>query len=145
MENLKICLVDDDHEDRELFKDAFDELVSGNELMTFDGGLELLDYLNRCGQIPDIVFLDLNMPVMSGFETLRRIRENDCWKSLSVAIYSTSSAETDIEKALIEGANIYIKKPSSFGCLKDVIGKVMKTNWQYHASELSHETFLLVV
>lgn len=145
MENLKICLVDDDWEDMELFKEAFDELGSGNELAIFDSGVELLDYLNRHGQAPDIVFLDLNMPVISGFDTLRRIRQNDCWKSISLAIYSTSSAETDIEKALIEGANIYIKKPSSFECLKVAIDKVIKTNWQYRASELSRDTFLLVV
>ncbi|MNX88688.1 Chemotaxis protein CheY [compost metagenome] len=83
------------------------------------------------------------MPIMGGLETLREIRKNQRYKSLSVAIYSTSSSEKDIEETLVSGANIYITKPSNFQCLKDAISKIMKM--QFHISELNRDTFVFVV
>lgn len=145
MKNLKICLVDDDNDDRETFRDAFNELHSDNELKTFNNGLEALDYLNATEDVPDILFLDLNMPIMGGLEMLEEIRKNGRYKHLSVAIYSTSSAESDIEQTLAAGANIYIIKPASFQTLVDTLKKVIKINWQYHASELSKDTFVFVI
>jgi len=143
MKNLKICLVDDDKDDREIFKDAFNELGTGDDLMTFNNGLEVLEYLEKIEHVPDIIFLDLNMPIMGGLETLQIIRKNYRYKSLSVAIYSTSSSEKDIEETLVAGANVYITKPSNFQCLKDAISKIMKM--QFHASELNRDTFVFVV
>ncbi|MCY1234714.1 Chemotaxis protein CheY [compost metagenome] len=145
MKNLKICLVDDDKDDREIFQDAFNELNSENDLMTFKNGLEVIDYLNVIEDVPDIIFLDLNMPIMGGLETLREIRKNERYKLLSVVIYSTSSSEKDIEETLVAGANIYITKPTNFRVLKDTLTKVMKMNWQYRASELDKNNFVLVI
>lgn len=145
MKNLKICLVDDDKDDRKIFQEAFDEINSGSDLQTFNNGLEAIDYLDSLEYVPDIIFLDLNMPIMGGIETLREIRKNDRYLLLSVAIYSTSSAEKDIEETLVAGANIYITKPRNFQTLKDTIAKVIRINWQFHASELNHDTFVLVI
>ncbi|MDT4805281.1 hypothetical protein D3C87_143070 [compost metagenome] len=145
MKNLKICLVDDDKDDRETFQDAFNELNSDSVLMTFKNGLEAIDYLNTIEDVPDIIFLDLNMPIMGGLETLREIRKNERYKLLSVVIYSTSSSEKDIEETLVAGANIYITKPTNFRVLKDTLTKVMKMNWQYRASELDKNNFVLVI
>lgn len=145
MKNLKICLVDDDKDDRETFQDAFNELNSDNVLMTFKNGLEAIDYLNAIEDVPDIIFLDLNMPIMGGLETLREIRKNERYKLLSVVIYSTSSSEKDIEETLVAGANVYITKPTNFRVLKDTLTKVMKMNWQYRASELDKNNFVLVI
>ncbi|RKS21747.1 response regulator receiver domain-containing protein [Flavobacterium endophyticum] len=145
MKNLRICLVDDDKDDRETFQDAFNELNSDNVLMTFKNGLEAIDYLNAIEDVPDIIFLDLNMPIMGGLETLREIRKNERYKLLSVVIYSTSSSEKDIEETLVAGANIYITKPTNYRVLKDMLTKVMKMNWQYHTSELDKDTFVFAI
>ena len=145
MKNLKICLVDDDKDDRETFQDAFNELNSDNVLMTFKNGLEAIDYLNAIEDIPDIIFLDLNMPIMGGLETLTEIRKNERYKLLSVVIYSTSSSEKDIEETLVAGANIYITKPTNFRVLKDTLTKVMKMNWQYPEFELDKNTFVFAI
>ncbi|MBA9074542.1 CheY-like chemotaxis protein [Flavobacterium gossypii] len=145
MKNLRICLVDDDKDDRETFQDAFNELNSNNVLMTFKNGLEAIDYLNAIEDVPDIIFLDLNMPIMGGLETLREIRKNERYKLLSVVIYSTSSSEKDIEETLVAGANIYITKPTNYRVLKDMLTKVMKMNWQYHTSELDKDTFVFAI
>ncbi|QRY55492.1 response regulator [Sphingobacterium siyangense] len=143
MKKLKICLVDDDREDREIFQEAFEELNSGSDLKIFDNGLEVMQYLENLEHVPDIIFLDINMPVMGGLETLREIRKVERYRSITVVIYSTSSAENDIEQTLISGANIYLTKPSSYQSLKDAISKIMK--YQFHAGEVNRDTFVLVV
>jgi CheY-like chemotaxis protein len=145
MKNLKICLVDDDQDDREIFQEAFNELNSGNDLNTFSSGLEVIDYLNSAETAPDLIFLDLNMPFMGGLETLREIRKDDRFKTLSVAIYSTSSTDKDIEETLAAGANIYITKPASFSTLKDMLEKVIKMNWQYQTSGLDRDNFVFAI
>ena len=62
-----------------------------------------------------------------------------------VAIYSTSSAERDIEETFEKGANIYIKKPSSFSELKKSLKQVVKMNWAYHLNDFKKENFLLKI
>lgn len=143
-EKMQIILVDDDAEDRMIFEDAFLQLNTGNQLLMFQNGLELIKYLKESETIPDIIFLDLNMPVMSGLETLTEIRKNEDYANISVVIYSTSSAEKDIEDTLIAGANVYITKPNDFEILKETIGKVINVNWQFISAGLNRETFVFV-
>jgi len=83
VEKLKIYLADDDKDDRQIFQEAFNEINSGNDLKIFNNGLEVIDYLNANDEIPDIIFLDFNMPLMSGIETLEVIRRNERYGSLS--------------------------------------------------------------
>jgi len=142
---MQIILVDDDTDDRLLFEEAFNELDSGKNLTIFKDGREILDYLYTRAEIPDIVFLDLNMPTLGGIEILREIRKDEKYQKLSVVIYSTSSAEKDIEDSLIAGANIYVKKPNDFETLKETLRKVIKMNWQFQSAELNRETFVFVV
>ena len=61
----------------------------------------------------------------------------------SLAIFSTSSSEEHIEETFVQGANIYIKKPSDFTTLKKVLAEVVTINWQYHTSGLNKDNFLL--
>ena len=91
---------------------------------------------------PQLIFLDLNMPVMNGFECLKKIRTNPKLKDLVVAIYSTSSSERDIEETFVNGANIYINKPNKFEELKKTIAQVVKRNWQYEENEMDKTNFL---
>lgn len=141
---MNIILVDDDPDDRILFSEAFEELDSGNILNLFDNGMKALEYLKQADKVPDIIFLDLNMGIMGGLQTLIEIRKDDRYRNLSVAIYSTSSAEKDIEDTLAAGANVYITKPNDFGRLKAVISKIMKANMHFLTEMLDRETFVLV-
>ncbi|UZO81123.1 response regulator [Aquimarina sp. ERC-38] len=143
---LKIVLVDDDEDDRLLFQDAIEEVDIQTQLLMFSNGEEFMDYLLLTGQpMPHLVFLDLNMPIKNGIQCLEEIRNTPRLKDLSVAIYSTSSSDTDVEKTFIKGANIYINKPNDFAKLKKAIAKVLKLNWQYHTSNLNRENFLLSI
>lgn len=141
---MNIVLADDDEDDRLLFEEAISEIDVKTKLSLFKDGKVLMDYLTLPDTIlPEIVFLDLNMPIKNGMQCLKEIRENDALKDLCVAIYSTSSSEEDIENTFINGANIYISKPNRYAALKKVIDKVVKINWQYYTSALNRDNFLL--
>lgn len=139
-----IFLADDDEDDRLLFTDAFDELKISTKVRTFNDGMELMQYLNQSDVVlPEILFLDLNMPKKSGIECLYEIRSNPKFENMAIAIYSTSSSEEHIEETFVHGANIYIKKPNDFNVLKKVLSEVVTMNWQYHTSGMSKDNFLL--
>lgn len=139
-----VVLADDDEDDRLFFTDAFEELKMQTKVDIYKDGVELMKALNQTKSIlPNILFLDLNMPMKSGLECLKEIKSNKRFKDISIAIYSTSASEEDIEDTFINGANIYIKKPSDFKILKKILSDVVTMNWQYHTSGLNKENFLL--
>ena len=76
---LYILLADDDEDDCAFFKEALDELLLSVSLVTVNDGVQLMDFLsdNPLKRLPDILFLDLNMPRKSGFECLAEIKEID--------------------------------------------------------------------
>ena len=141
---IHIILADDDEDDRLLFTDAFRELKINTKVNTFNDGVELMNYLNTPNAVlPNVLFLDLNMPKKNGIECLHEIKNNNRLSDIAVAIFSTSSSEEHIEETFVQGANIYIKKPSDFTTLKKVLAEVVTINWQYHTSGLNKDNFLL--
>lgn len=145
-DSMHILLVDDDEDDRAFFSEAIQELKMNNKLTLFKDGNDLMDYLILPEiKLPHVLFLDLNMPGKTGIDCLKEIRSNTRFKDVSIAIYSTSSSEKDIEDTFVGGANIYIKKPNDFSKLKKVIKEVVNMNWQFHTSGLNIETFFFSV
>ncbi len=143
-DELYVLLADDDDDDRLFFKDAIEKVKVKTVVNMVNDGVELMDYLNNSTlRLPNLVFLDLNMPRKGGMECLKEIRSNHLLKDLSIAIYSTSGLEKDIEETFINGANIYIKKPNDFEELKKILATVININWQYHTSGFNKENFLL--
>ena len=143
-EYMHIILADDDEDDRLFFTDAFEELKINTKVKTYNDGAELMDYLNSEDSIlPEILFLDLNMPKKNGLECLHEIKANPRFGNIAIAIYSTSSSEEHIEETFVNGANIYIKKPNDFNTLKKVLSDVVTINWQYQTSGLNKDNFLL--
>ena len=139
-----IILADDDQDDRDFFSDAFKDLKMQNKVSLFNDGLQLMNYLNEQDSVlPDILFLDLNMPFKSGLECLYEIKANERLKNIVIAIYSTSASDEDVEATFISGANIYIKKPSNFQALKKILKEVVTINWHYQTSGLNRDNFLL--
>jgi CheY-like chemotaxis protein len=142
-EYIHIILADDDEDDRLFFTDAFEELKINTKVQTFKDGVHLMDHLNTNDTLPNVLFLDLNMPRKNGLQCLKEIKENQKFDNIAIAIYSTSASEDDIENTFVLGANIYIKKPSNFGMLKKVLSQVVTINWQYHTNSLNKDNFLL--
>ena len=148
MENeaLYILLADDDEDDRLFFKEALEEIKVKTNVSFVNDGIQLMNYLNRPGnRLPNVVFLDLNMPIKGGMDCLMEIRKNSRLKDLAIVIYSTSASDEDIEDAFVNGANIYLKKPNDFLLLKSCLSQVVNINWQYHILGLKKENFLLSI
>jgi CheY-like chemotaxis protein len=146
MENqtFRILLADDDNEDRLLFNDAFKEIKIKHVVQTVNNGMQLMDYLMEDDRVlPDIIFLDLNMPRKNGLECLKEIRNDKKFNEIMIAVYSTSAAEKDINETLINGANIYIKKPENFTLLKELLCEAVKTCYLYKEGPLDAKSFFL--
>jgi CheY-like chemotaxis protein len=143
---LYILLAEDDEDDRLFFKEALHDIKVKTIIDFVNDGSQLMNYLNRPDiRLPNMVFLDLNMPLKSGLECLTEIRRNNRLKDLAIVIYSTSASEEDVEEAFVNGANIYIKKPNDFMLLKTTLARVINLNWQYHTLGLKRENFLLSI
>lgn len=143
-DHILITLADDDEDDRLFFTDAFEELKINTVVNTVNNGKELLNFLNHPETVlPNIIFLDLNMPILNGIDCLKEIKRNDKFSDIAIAIYSTSSSDQDVENTFVLGANIYIKKPSNFNDLKKILSEVVIINWQYHTNGLNKDNFLL--
>lgn len=119
---LTILLADDDIDDCNFFKEALAKLTLSTNLKTVNDGEELMQLLtNETIDLPNILFLDINMPRKNGFECLSEIKKNERLKDLPIVIFSTSKSRDNINNAFKIGANIYIRKPGNFNQLMQVI------------------------
>ena len=143
-ESLNIILADDEDNDRLFFIDALKELKIKTIIHTVNDGVELMEYLNNEDNIlPQLIFLDLNMPRKNGFECLKEIKGNYKLNDIAIAIFSTSMSENDIEQTLMNGANVYINKPNSFDELKQALTKVVTTAYAYQNTFFNKANFKL--
>lgn len=128
----KFLLIDDDADDRELFCEAInaiDEQITCYSETNGRRALEKLD--NREIEPPDVIFLDVNMPVMNGWQCLSALKSNETYKNIPVIIYSTSSHAHEVEKAHDHGALYFMTKPSDFKTLTknlEMIANLIKAN-----------------
>lgn len=146
MENepIHILLADDDENDRLLFTEAFSELDIKTVVHTVNNGMQLMERLKMNNtRLPNLLFLDLNMPRKNGLECLKEIKSDEKLKDISIAIYSTSDNEKDIEETFRNGANVYITKPNNFNMLKEVLNKAVMTAFRYKDQSMERENFLL--
>ncbi len=146
MENepLLILLADDDEGDRILFSEAFSELKIKTKVQTVNNGVQLMEWLNCVkNPLPHFLFLDLNMPRKNGLECLREIRRDKRIKDIFVAIYSTSDNEKDMEETFLNGANVYIAKPSDYNVLKQLLYKAVSATLIYEGNTFNRNNFLL--
>jgi CheY-like chemotaxis protein len=117
-----ILIADDDADDREMLKTAFEESGSKQQLCFVENGEELIQFLRRKGKYADdlkypyprIILLDLNMPKKDGREALREIKTDKQLKTLPVVILTTSTEETDIVNTYELGVNSYVIKPVTY-------------------------------
>ena len=124
-EEIHILLADDDNDDREFFMEAMSESIPNAVVTTAKNGTDLMIAIaEKKDRLPDIIFLDLNMPCKNGQECLREIKKMQQLKSIPVVMYSTSSSRIDVENAYKEGANLYVKKPNSYAELKKIALKI---------------------
>lgn len=122
---MRIFYADDDAEDREIFCEIITEINPAIKVALAKDGREALDCLSALTQLPDVIFLDINMPRMSGVECLSRLKSNDRLKSIPVVIYSTTSHSQEADKLLALGAKKFLPKGSSIAGLRASIQEVL--------------------
>lgn len=123
----RIYLVDDDIDDLGFIKGAFDNFKTDFEIKICNNGHELLSSLKNTTELPLFILMDLNMPVMSGLEALKLIRNSRIYLSLNVIIFSTSNAIQDRTECLNNGATDYLSKPYSIQEYETIVSKLLKT------------------
>ncbi len=122
---MVILYADDDEDDRLTFADMLQEIDPQIKLIQAEDGFQTIDILDN-NDLPDIIFLDINMPVLNGYETLAEIRKDARFKKVNVVMFSTTVYQKSFDKYASLNAR-FISKPSTIKegveILKSVIGK----------------------
>lgn len=123
-----IFLVDDDPEDRLIFKMIFNEYKIKRELVEMGDGIEMMQYLDKCyrDQIPALIFLDRHMPKMDGLQVLQLLKTNFVYRHIPVVIFSNSRAALDKSEAYKMGANFFVTKPPNIDDLRKMVEDLLK-------------------
>lgn len=117
-----IFLVDDDYDDRQLFSEALEAIKMDYRITTFTNGVDLMaNLIDSSTELPNYIFLDLNMPLMNGEECLDDIRGELNFTNIRIVIYSGYYDEVEVNRLLEKGADQYLQKPKSFKELKTQI------------------------
>jgi CheY-like chemotaxis protein len=140
---LNILLADDDKDDRFFFNKILGELPVKTQLATVEDGEKLMAYLsNNETNLPDILFLDLNMPRKNGAECLEEIKADKNLEDLPVIIYSTSLHENVADQMYQMGAHYYIRKTDLME-LKKVIHQVLRLMLETNFERPVRDKFVL--
>jgi CheY-like chemotaxis protein len=124
--HMNILLVDDDDDDRMVFTTALETLDLPVNYETAKDGQSGLDLINnKLLFFPDYIFLDLNMPGMTGFELLKQLKQTSVIRTIPVIIYTTSNHQRDIDTAFRLGAYGFICKPSRFQQLQSILREIL--------------------
>ncbi len=142
--SINLLLADDDEDDCQFFKEALEVLPFKSTINIVNDGEELMEILSAESTIlPDILFLDLNMPRKSGYECLSEIKQIDKLKTLPVVVYSTSIGNDILNLLNDVGANFYIQKPGNFSDLKTLILEAIVLVTQKKSPQSLKETFVI--
>lgn len=139
---MHILMADDDKDDFIILKEAAEKAGKPLELSYAANWLELWRFILKT--IPDLLFLDLNMPVKNGIECLQLLRDDKKYDNVPIIIYSTSFNKADIDKAYEYGANYFLVKPNSIDEITYMIKKLLSMSKEILRSTPPREEFVLI-
>lgn len=122
-----VLIAEDDADDRLIMTDAFAEQYPECRVSFAQDGVQLMQMLNE-GEYPDLILLDLNMPLKDGRSALVEIKTSAELRHIPTVVMTTSENEDDIRFCYNAGANSYICKPSSYTELLGIVS-VLKSYW----------------
>lgn len=120
-----ILLADDDQDDVEFFQSAVQECAPDLKVSTAENGKILIELLDKVPS-PDVIILDLNMPILKGYECLKIMRQNNNLRNIPIMIYATSATPNDVEYCLNNGADYYVVKPQSFKAIEKLVSDLAR-------------------
>ena len=123
-------MAEDDEEDVDFFKKVLTDLTVDVNLEVAANGIKLMKMLEDAVVLPELIFLDLNMPLKNGMLCLQEIKANQRWKDVKVIILSTSSHQDQIKAAYDKGADFYMVKLSNYIDFKNAIASCLQKKWQ---------------
>jgi len=132
---LSLFYLDDDLDDLLFFKNAAQEL--GHNVMTFTNGNDLLYALRQASKFPDMIFLDIHMPILNGEEMLNLIKKSDDYKHIPVIMISGAYPKKLIRQYTEVGANYLMKKPAG-NLLKAELQKVLATDFGANGQKIAY-------
>ena len=132
MKPLHILLVEDNEADIFYATEVLEDTKTVSEINVVRDGKKAIDFLNKSGeysgaQLPDLIFLDINIPKKNGHEVLKYIKTSETLKNITVIILSTSSTQADKERAYKNFANGYITKPLGTDDLMRAMSKIAQS------------------
>lgn len=128
--NRVFFIADDDQDDRELFIGALQQIDESCVCLTAFDGEDAIQKLTGAPVLPDIIFLDLNMPKINGKQCLARIKESLELRHIPVIMYSTSADQKEIQETDQLGAAFFLQKPNRFNDLHTALEKIVNHDWQ---------------
>ena len=135
--NKNIFLIDDDEDDQLFFKEALRDIDPGINCLISNNGKDALKTLKQASVLPDLIFLDLNMPIMNGFECLRSLKNEIGLSIIPVVIFTTSNDPRDVQLTHQNGADVFLSKPNDFSLLKLKLDKILRINFSFYSPEIS--------
>ncbi len=120
-----VWIVDDDPDDQFLFSLVFTTLTPPVSVSVLQDGEDLLPALGQSETLPSLLILDINMPLLNGFDTLQQLRAVPAYQNLPVIVLTTSTNPQDQVKAMQVGANAFLTKPASSGKLLMLFNKLV--------------------
>src|SRR3954454_19205017 len=140
----RIFLVDDDDDDQLIFIEALAKIDPDIKCETALDGKEAFKKLNTMNALPDLIFLDINMPGEDGFECLAKLKQHEQFSKIPVIIFSTAATNATIIKAQLFGADAFLTKPIEHLHLELKLKKILATDFTIPSSQIrifSHQQF----
>ncbi len=132
--SIKCFLIDDDADDQEIFGQALENIDKSIQCTFANDGVQALEKLNADDSfIPDVIFIDMNMPRMNGIQCLEAIQKIDRLKDVTLYMYSTAADPKSIAATQNLGAKEFIIKPSNFNELTNKLSQIFNNENSFHA------------
>ncbi|HEY8936584.1 MAG TPA: response regulator [Cyclobacteriaceae bacterium] len=125
-----VFLIDDDIDDRDLFLDALDEIDNNIHCSLAENGKTAIEILlSDIFEKPELIFLDLNMPLINGKELLKELKNSRDLSPIPVIMYSTFFGPDEMDEIINLGASYCLVKHTSFSELKSALRMILSKNW----------------
>jgi CheY-like chemotaxis protein len=127
-------VVDDDSDDIELFVEAVHEIDARLVCQSSSSGMEALTLLESTTIKPEIIFVDMNMPILNGKEFVKLIRQNKIYNDTKLFLYSTVDLSRNLPEMKLIGADGFLRKPISYSALKNDLSEVIHNCLKSHTA-----------